>query len=160
MQQPQLTDRKRKAFEAMFVELGAAKSDGRKEYMSRVMFALMEPMSTAQQAMNDYKTRFLHATEAGDTLAGLAAVFAFQRDLLACVSKDLPKGLLRQAQTSMLKRAAGIASEGGFLRELSMQASPVAEASMMRAFEEFMDEKLSAMDAEIAAAKGPSGPLP
>ena len=154
MTRTQLTERMRKAFGAMLVDLGAAKAKGRKEEVSRVMFALAEPMLAPQKAMNAYKERMLHATRAGDTAAGLAAAFAFQRELLACVAQDAPTGFLRNARSTMLRRAADIASRGEFTKELSMQASPVAEASMLRAFEEFMEEKLAAMDAEIADAIG------
>lgn len=151
MTKPFVSKKTRQVFEEMFTNLGEARTEGRREDVARVMYALAEPMLPAQQAMNVYKRRMIYATESGDTMAGLAAVSAFQRDLLACAVRDAPAGLLRAAKASMLKKAADTVSAGAYSRELGLQPSPMAEMSMARGFEVWLDEKLADMDAEIDA---------
>lgn len=151
MATPRLTDRSRRVFDGMFVDLAQAKADGRKEDAARVAFALTEPMLSAEKALNAYKMRIAHVLETGNTLYGIAAVHAFQRDLASCIQ---PEGRVRNTLThpeaTMLLRAADIASAKAFWREASTKASPIGAQAFVKDFEVWLDEKLDEMDAEIA----------
>lgn len=155
MAKPYLTDRRRESFEEMFIDLGEARAAAdRREDVSRVMYALTEPMLPAQQAMNAYKRRMLHASESGNTVHGIAAVHAFQRDLLLCANKDgAGTHFLRDARHSMLRRAADTASSNAFSKELDCAPSGIAAIQTLREFEAWLDENLDEMDREIAAAE-------
>lgn len=157
------TESTRRMFEEMFIDLASAKAEGRKEDAARVVFALTEPLVSVKKAVNAYMQRMVRAEERGDTAAGLAAVAALQRDLLGIAQKELPKGLDRASQGSLLRRAADIASAGQFSAELSVHHSVIPEQRMLRDFGEWLDSKLAELDAATEAEKAPTvedKPLP
>lgn len=155
----QLTNSRRKAFEAIFTDLAAAETN---EDKARVTFALTEPMLEAQKVMNRYKRRLAYALEQKNTAYGLAAVHAFERDLVAtAIRGGRTTPTLVNAEETLLRRAAGFASSQAFTRELE-EDFPITAIRKMRELKAWLDENLERMDQEIeaAAVEAPSFPSP
>lgn len=160
-----LTQKERDTFEAMFLNLGSAKAEGRRDDAARVAFAITEPMLAAQKALNRFKRRTAFALESGNTAHGLAAVQAFKNELLECALRDGQAGrMVRSTKKDVLMRAADFASKNALSGELDAKSSYLEVNRMMRGLEKWLEEKLEEMDALISEegneADGPSAPAP
>lgn len=155
-----LTQKERNIFEALFVDMAEAKANGRREDVARAAFAIMEPMKPAQEAMNRYKRRVSFAIESGNTAFGLAAVQAFQNDLLACAARgDQLAKKFRMEDGCLSRRAADLASNNAVSREIDFQPSFIQANRVKQGLEAWLGEKLAELDALIAAEDSPSAGL-
>lgn len=152
-----LTDKRRKEMRDLFVPFEGVDENGLPN-KHRVVAAVLEPLVKIKEVELRYSKRMLAAMTSDNTIAGVAAVMALQREMAAAaypgVSQPPPFNPDSRHGSSMAMRAAAVASVNAARRYISQdEYSSVFGMRRGRELQEFLDEELVKLDAEIAASE-------
>lgn len=150
-----LTETMRKRFRTQFVEFPKENSPETRDDLHRVAAALLQPLVAIDRLRLAYMQRMSHAMRTRNTIGGIAAVVALQKDMQRAADPTTQGRHVFHNEyfKTIAGRAAHVATKGTLRQLLDEYGGSSFMSIRGRDLDIFLAEELVKLDAEIEAEK-------